>query len=207
MQQCDASIWANFVTSQLPLKSGFRKWKLVFGRNNFSAIFFSALKIASRAKCSRGVAEDRWTGEREKWSCGNLWNPVAPGGNLWNPVCPRWESMRKEATTLPLAFNIHQQADKGAGVILVQFYLFSLLTQFWRQIRFCLSVISQENSSPFFLFYCFTSFLPVEVVGVASPSSIGPLSILLWPKTKKWQRRLKDNFMRIFVVVTFLLWE
>ena len=84
---------------------------------------------------ARGVAEDRWTGEREMWSCENFWNPdrvpvgrvgtyrtiwiewetvelYGLGGNsvgrvgTYETLWIGWESGREQTTTLPLAFNM-----------------------------------------------------------------------------------------------------
>ena len=139
-------------------------WKI-----KFSTIFLCAKKV-HRVLNARGVASDRWIGEKEVV----LWEPLEPCGS-----CGNLGGNKRQHH--PLLANNKEQTLTG-----------------WKR-----DSLGWYSSTPFpdivetYMFSClcakpwsfrsFTSFLPVEVVGVASPSSIGPLGILLGPRTMmKW---------------------
>ena len=108
-------------------------------------------------------SQDRGKGER----FGLLWEPSpTPGVGevLWEPT--------GEQTTNPLHIHPAQLSSKrrgGGG----------------RQR-------GHTKQFPSLCVWSFTSFLPVEVISVARPSPIGPLSILFWPRT---QREWEDKDM------------
>ena len=141
-----------------------QKVKTGVWKNNFSTSFLCVKKV-HRVLNARGVASDRWIGEKEVV----LWEPLEPCGSCGN----LGENKRQHHPLL--SNNKEQTLTRVEGR-----WSWYSSTYFANILATC--IFSSLCAKPWSL-CSFTSFLPVEVVGVASPSSIGPLGILLWPGT------------------------